>query len=103
MIICAGYNSTSLYLYSSPGVRYMFIMIVELSEAKAWSSEVDPSGLEIRVLSGTVWLTQEGDGEDRVLGPEATFVAERGGRVAIQSLTRARVEIDAASRIAAAA
>lgn len=68
-------------------------MIVELTETKAWSSEVEPGGLEIRVLSGTVWLTQEGDGEDRILGPSSTFETERTGRVALQSLTPARLEV----------
>lgn len=78
-------------------------MIVELNEAKAWSSEVAQEGLEIKVLSGTIWLTQEGDGEDRILGPAAAFVTDRSGRVAIQSLTRARVEVAAAHRLHAAA
>lgn len=78
-------------------------MIVELNEAKAWSSEVLEGSLEIKVLAGTIWLTQENDGEDRILGPSGSFVTDRAGRVAIQSLTRARVEVAAAHQLRAAA
>ena len=71
-------------------------MIVELNEAKAWSAEAT-SDLEIRVLSGTVWVTQEADPVDHILAGDEVFVARRHGRVAMQSLTPARVEVASAA------
>jgi hypothetical protein len=70
-------------------------MIVELNEAKAWSSEVTREGLEIRVLTGKVWITQEGDGEDHVVEALGRFVTDRTGRVGIQALTPAQVAVQA--------
>lgn len=70
-------------------------MILELDEAKAWSTEVRRAGLEIRVLSGRAWVTQEGDGEDHVVEAPGAFVTDRAGRVGIQALTRARIAVEA--------
>jgi Protein of unknown function (DUF2917) len=68
-------------------------MRVDLNESKTWSAKVHGTGLEIRVLAGTVWVTQESDREDHILGRGEVFVAHRHGRVAMQSLTPARVEV----------
>jgi hypothetical protein len=69
-------------------------MILELDETKAWSGEVKRAGLEIRVLSGRAWVTQEGDGEDHVVEASGAFVTDRKGRVGIQALTSARVAVE---------
>lgn len=74
-------------------------MIVELEQARAWSAEVRQAGAELRVLSGRVWVTQEGDGEDHVLEAGSTFLTDRAGRVAVQSLTRARVQVELPHRL----
>jgi hypothetical protein len=81
------------------------MMTVELSESRTWSAEVEPNGLELRVLGGTVWVTQEADPEDHVLGATGRFVTYRAGRVAIQALTPASVEVavPASGSMAAAA
>lgn len=73
-------------------------MILELDEAKAWSTEAKRAGLEIRVLSGRAWVTQEGDGSDHVVEASGAFVTDRAGRVGIQALTRARVAVEVAHR-----
>jgi DUF2917 family protein len=73
-------------------------MIVELNEAKAWSAQVPRAGVEIRVLTGTVWVTQEGDAEDHVLSAGGTFVADRAGRVGIQAFTHADVAVEVPNR-----
>lgn len=72
------------------------MMILELSESEAWSTEVEGAGLELRVLSGTAWVTQEGDGDDHVVRAPGVFVTDRGGRVAIQALSPVRVAVTAA-------
>jgi len=70
-------------------------MILELNEAMAWSTEAKRAGLEIRVLSGRAWVTQEGDGQDHVVEASGAFVTDRTGRVGIQALTRVRVAVEA--------
>jgi hypothetical protein len=78
-------------------------MIVELNEAKVWSSEVARGGLEIRVLTGTVWVTQEGDLEDHVVAAGGSFVADRSGRLGIQAFAHADVAVEPTHRLRAAA
>jgi hypothetical protein len=68
-------------------------MIVELSGSKAWSAEADGAPLEVRVLAGAVWLTQEADPADHVLERGASFTSRPHGRVALQPLAPARVEV----------
>ena len=71
-------------------------MIIEFDEAGTWSGEVAGSGLELRVLAGTVWVTQEADPEDHVLEVSGAFSTTHAGRVAIQSLTPALVQVEGA-------
>jgi hypothetical protein len=75
------------------------MMIIELNETGTWSAAVEHSGLELRVRRGTVWVTQEGDPEDHVLEAGGAFVTTRPGRVAIQSLTPARLEVAGAHHV----
>ena len=44
-------------------------------------------------LEGELWLTREGDGEDHILGPGASFAIRRGDHVAVQALTASRVRL----------
>jgi hypothetical protein len=41
----------------------------------------------IRVMEGMLWITEEGDPGDYLIGAGDTFVATRRGRVVIESLT----------------
>jgi hypothetical protein len=66
-----------------------------LATSEAWSATVHGAGLQIRVLAGTVWVTQESDPEDHVLQAPATFVTREHGRVAMQAFADADVQIDA--------
>ena len=93
-VICTGLNSCTLYLFRSPGTRYIRTMNKHLATAEAWSAEVHGSGLEIHVLAGTVWVTQESDPEDHVLQAPATFVTHQHGRVAMQAFADADLQVD---------
>ncbi len=64
-----------------------------LEENETWSARVRASEVEIRCLSGTVWLTREGDLEDRVLSAGDTFVSRRRGRLAMMAFQPARVRV----------
>lgn len=55
----------------------------------------DAAGASIAVHDGTVWVTQEGDPTDRVLGAGERFVADRGGVAVLQALDDARVTVSA--------
>lgn len=39
----------------------------------------DGAGLEVKCLRGVLWITQEGDREDRVIGSGESFVLDRPG------------------------
>lgn len=43
-------------------------------------------GSRIGVLEGVLWITQEGDGNDYLVGAGDTFVCTRSGRVVVESL-----------------
>ena len=49
-------------------------------------------GHAIRCLSGTLWVTQEGDGRDHVLAAGDEFVIESTGVIVVQAFTPALVE-----------
>ncbi len=62
-----------------------------LEENETWSARVRAFEVEIRCLSGTVWLTREGDLEDHVLSAGDTFVSRRRGRLAMMAFRPAQV------------
>jgi hypothetical protein len=43
-------------------------------------------GSRMRVLEGVLWITQEGDANDYLVGAGETFVCTRAGRVVVESL-----------------
>ena len=57
-----------------------------LRSGVAWSVRDRRAGTVIRILDGTLWITEEGDPEDYLLSPGETFVSTRGGRVVVESL-----------------
>ena len=48
-------------------------------------------GQSLLCLQGLVWLTQQNDSRDIVLGPGQSFRFDRSGKAVVQSLQRARV------------
>ncbi len=68
-------------------------MIVQLAESQTWSAVVGGEGIEVRVAAGEVWLTRERDAEDHVLAAPAVFRSAWSGRLAVQALAPARLEI----------
>jgi hypothetical protein len=59
----------------------------------------DGRGLRLRVASGAVWLTQQGEGRDVVLREGESFVIDRPGRTVVQALDPAELALNAANDI----
>jgi len=47
----------------------------------------DGAGLEVRCLLGNLWITEEGDGADRVIADGESFVLDRPGLSLATALT----------------
>lgn len=52
------------------------------------------AGHVLRCISGTLWVTQEGDARDHVLNAGEEFVIETPGVVVVQAFTPALVEFE---------
>jgi Protein of unknown function (DUF2917) len=46
----------------------------------------DGAGLEVRCLLGNLWITEEGDGEDRIIANGESFVLDRPGLSLVTAL-----------------
>jgi hypothetical protein len=57
----------------------------------------DAMGTRIASRLGTVWVTEQNDPEDHIVGPGDTRVVAHGGRTVIQALQPAWVALDQAA------
>lgn len=55
----------------------------------------DAKGLRILARSGAVWITEEGDPKDHIVGPGDTLTVAHPGRTVIQALQAAWISITA--------
>ena len=53
----------------------------------------DACGTSIQAWAGTVWITEEGEPRDFVVGPGEAFVVTRAGRTLVQAVAPARVAL----------
>ena len=53
----------------------------------------DAEGLRIHARIGTLWITEEDDVEDHIIGPGDALVIEKPGRTVVQALAPARLLI----------
>lgn len=68
-------------------------MLIDLNEQETWSAPVGKDGVDIRVASGSVWVTQATDPEDHVLEAPGALESRRPGKVVVFALTPARFEV----------
>jgi Protein of unknown function (DUF2917) len=66
---------------------------LSLEEDETWSGSVGASRVEVRCLSGSVWVTLEGDAQDHVLSAGESFVPSHPGRLAMMAFRPARVRV----------
>jgi hypothetical protein len=59
---------------------------INLAKHKLWEIEGDRRGDLINCLSGTLWITQEGDMRDYILEPGQNFWVTKPGVVLVQAL-----------------
>ena len=60
----------------------------------------DAAGTRIVLRSGTVWVTQEDDSNDHIVGAGDEIVVGRDGRTVIQALQQAWISINEAPGVA---
>lgn len=53
----------------------------------------DAAGTRVSAHQGTVWVTEEGDRDDHIVGPGETLVIVRSGRTLVQALQPAWVAL----------
>jgi hypothetical protein len=53
----------------------------------------DAAGTRIVSRLGTVWITEEGDPEDHIVGPGETRLIGRGGRTLLQAMQPAWIAL----------
>jgi len=66
--------------------------VLELGRGEAMTL-VDAVGTRIAAQSGTLWVTQEGDRKDHILGEGQAIVVARPGRTVVQAMRHSRVAI----------
>lgn len=57
----------------------------------------DAWGTRIRTRIGTVWVTEEGDVDDHIVGPGDARVVAHGGRTVVQALAPSWISIEDAA------
>jgi len=67
------------------------VVELELENNGTWSTPVSGACIEVVCLSGTVWLTREGDPEDRFLTAGEAFASSLEGRLALMAFSPVRV------------
>jgi hypothetical protein len=53
----------------------------------------DAQGTRIVARSGTVWVTEEGEGRDHIVGPGDALIVARPGRTVVQALRSAWISL----------
>jgi hypothetical protein len=75
------------------GEPRMCIEHLELRRAQLWVSEDLVVGFDVTVVSGNVWITQDGNLQDALLAPGENHQCADGGTIVIQALEPSVVRI----------
>ena len=80
--------------YMVDGVAGMTRGVMQMSRGSLLAIE-HGRGMQIELWDGELWVTQEGDNRDYLIGPGAKFRLEREGIVLANSLKGARITLTA--------
>lgn len=69
-----------------------------LKRRSVFSLDGHVTGTSIACVVGFVWVTQEGDANDYVLGPGEAFVAKRDGLIVVEALNDSSIRVEALER-----
>jgi len=71
----------------------------DLVENQAMSIRDLTPGRILYCLAGMIWVTQQGEARDRVLGPGGSYRIERSGRLVVAALRRSHFLVAAREEI----
>jgi hypothetical protein len=66
--------------------------VLSLETGQSFSLD-DACGTRIQPREGTVWITEEGELRDFVIGPGHTFLVTRQGRTVVQAMVPSRIAL----------
>jgi hypothetical protein len=72
---------------------------IEISKNKIFIVKTVKSGKEITCLKGTVWITQRGDGKDRILKCGDIFQTSISNKIIIQALDQASINVASMDKV----
>lgn len=72
------------------------LVVVELGPQSLLALK-EAKGTRVRCLLGTLWITEEANRKDVVLGPGQVFELRGAGRALVQAIGASRASIEAAS------
>lgn len=84
-------NAACSFHFSNLGANQAPDSKIELAKGQSWRVKGNWRQQTLMCLSGHIWVTQEGDHRDYVLGPGDAFVVTRPGLVVVRALRPAVV------------
>src|SRR4051794_31239386 len=75
-------------------------MLVRIKSEELWISDGLRLPLHISVITGSIWLTQEGDARDILLRAGQSYASSSAGKVVLQALRAGYVRIVASGDLA---
>lgn len=92
------------FVQTSPALpRHPAVDALTLAPGAVWSVDVQPGRpVELSVLVGEVWVTQENDRVDHIASAGEVLILTRAGRAVIQANARSMIRIERAVRERAA-
>lgn len=67
--------------------------VKDLDKRKIFTVKTGREGKEITCLGGTIWITQTGDGIDRILTSGDSYLSRIPGDILIEGLDHSRIRI----------
>lgn len=73
--------------------------VKDIDKRKIFTVKTGSEGKEITCLGGTIWITQTGDGIDRILTSGDIFQSRISGNIIIEGLDRSRIRISPLQKV----